>query len=183
MAKRKGMIGHNPLAWLSDADDSPKKAGTKKDKPKKSAGKKSKASATGKKTAPKKKIVAKKSAVKKPVAKKDTKVKTVNKKKPAAASDTVSKARVIELSSVQAISQVAEQHKQWMEILNSESVIKIDASQVTSIDAASLQLIYALWKEANKLDIDISWQGHSDALLDAARLLGLESSLQLNKAA
>ncbi len=180
MAKRKGMIGHNPLAWLSDAEDDPKKA-----EPKKSAGKKSKASATGKKTAPKKKTIAKKTAAKKPVSKKDTKVKTVNKKKTAAVaeSDTASKAHVIELSSVQAISKIAEQHKQWMEILNLESAIKIDASQVTSIDAASLQLIYALWREANKLDIEISWQGPSDALLDAARLLGMESSLQLDKAA
>ncbi len=181
MATRKGMIGHNPLAWLSGAEDKPKKStGTKKVRVR----------TTGKKKAPKKKAAIKKTvAVKvvKPKAVSRKKVKTVPKKdlksKDSNLKDTGPKESVIELSSMQAISQVSDLHRQLMEMLSSESDIAIDGSQVTSIDAASLQLIYALWKEADKSGKNISWQNPSGALCDAARLLGMESGLQLNKAA
>lgn len=186
MVKRKGMIGHNPLAWLSDVEN----------KPKKSAGnKKNRARATDKKATPKKKLSSKKSTKKKTTAKKSVaktpikekavirkKVKTVP-KKSMKSNDTNPKERVIELLSMQTIAQVSDLHKQWMDMLNSEGDIALDGSQVTSIDAASLQLIYTLWKEANKMKKNISWLNPSAALCDATRLMGMESGLQLSKAA
>ncbi len=194
----KTMIGLDPLAWLSPD----KSSAASKNKPakKKSAKKK----VAKKKTAKKKvqsKVTKKKVAKKKVVSKK-----AVHKKAPQKASEVVKKVKlpivelvaepqtmeaetneteenpvmgsVIKLNDVQDISQVGELQQKIVALMNDSDIV-FDGSEVERIDAASLQLLTCVFKQAEKYGSKVSWQASSDALKKAAELLGLTEDLSL----
>ena len=59
----------------------------------------------------------------------------------------------------------------------------LDASAVTRIDAAGLQLLYAAVTEARSRGVRVSWAGASASVRDGARILGLAAALALPGAA
>lgn len=85
----------------------------------------------------------------------------------------------VTLSNVQDISMVTELHKQVGELINAQDVV-FDGSAVERIDAASLQLIACAFKQAEKYDNKVTWQGKSEALIKSAGLLGLTEALNLH---
>lgn len=156
MAKqKKSMIGLDPLAWLKDeAEDAEI---VEEDK-------------TVSKAKPKEKTAAKKTT-----AKKTAKAKTSKTKK----SD---KDMVFKIQAVQDISIVTDVYSELKELLSNKKVV-LEGDQVERIDAASLQLFYSFIEQAKEDGIDVVWRSPSDALLNNAKLLGMEEALQLNNAA
>ena len=63
-------------------------------------------------------------------------------------------------------------------IKEGEEVV-FDGSDVERIDAASLQLITCIFKQAEEYGSKVSWQASSDALKKASQLLGLTKALDL----
>lgn len=61
--------------------------------------------------------------------------------------------------------------------------LAFDASGVTRIDAAGLQLLYAAVVEARSRGVRVSWAGASASVRDGARILGLAAALALPDAA
>jgi ABC-type transporter Mla MlaB component len=66
---------------------------------------------------------------------------------------------------------------------NTAGTITIDASAVTSIDTASMQLFLALHQEAKRADRQVSIDFPSDKFLEAAGLLGVSNALGVDKLA
>ncbi|VAW98231.1 hypothetical protein MNBD_GAMMA23-34 [hydrothermal vent metagenome] len=199
----KTMIGLDPLAWLSPDKSSAasKKKPVKKKLAKKKVAKKKVAKKNIQNKITKKKVAKKKVAKKKVVSKK-----TVHKKVPQKVSMDTEKVEqpivelvaepqmmeaetneteenpvmgsVIKLNDVQDISQVGELQQQIVALMNDSDII-FDGSEVERIDAASLQLLTSVFKQAEKYGSKVSWQASSDALKKAAELLGLTEELSL----
>ena len=60
---------------------------------------------------------------------------------------------------------------------SSSAVINVDTLQ--RVDTAVLQLLTTFFKRMSELELDVSWDGCSEELQAAARLLGLEQVLNL----
>lgn len=80
---------------------------------------------------------------------------------------------VILLPSVQTIETVKLLHEEVRHHFNRLGPITIDASQVESVDAASLQLLAILFQSSRQLAKTITLIEPSPAFLKASRLLGL----------
>ncbi|GAB3789649.1 STAS domain-containing protein [Dyella agri] len=57
--------------------------------------------------------------------------------------------------------------------------VALDGSQVERVDTAALQLLLLLRRELDKHGSTLAWRGASEALNDAAGLLGLARILEL----
>lgn len=64
-----------------------------------------------------------------------------------------------------------------------ESAITLDGRQVERTDTAALQLLLLFRRELALRGANLSWLGASEALLEAASLLGLTQTLELPAAA
>ena len=89
----------------------------------------------------------------------------------------------ITLASTLNIQNVAELYEQFSKGLDSQDIIEIDASEVVSIDTATLQLLIVLKQEAVKLHKEVTIDFPSDKFIEAAELLGLERMLEVDQAA
>lgn len=58
-------------------------------------------------------------------------------------------------------------------------VVTLDGGAVSRVDAAGLQLVYALVASGQRRGITVTWESASRALADAATITGLASSLGL----
>ena len=94
--------------------------------------------------------------------------------------DTESK---VVLDSVLNIQNVKGLYDELLSILNTDGVIEIDASAVSSIDTATLQLLIVFKQEAIKLHKEVSIDFPSDRFIEAAELLGLAEMLDVESAA
>ena len=56
---------------------------------------------------------------------------------------------------------------------------RIYASDVTRVDTAALQLIASFIIHMNKSGVSVTWDGVSDEVIAAAKLLGMEQTLNL----
>ncbi len=193
----KTMIGLDPLAWLSPDKSS---AASKKKPAKKKVTKKNVQNKVTKKKVAKKKLAKKKVISKKTVHKKAPQKVSVDTEKveqpivelvaesvvepqtmEAETKETEENpvmGSVIKLNDVQDISQVGELQQQIVALMNSSDIV-FDGSEVERIDAASLQLLTCVFKQAEKYSSKVSWQASSDALKKAAELLGLTEELSL----
>lgn len=175
--RKKQMIGYDPLAWLKDdADDEPVSAAS----PVKSEQEKS----LVKKTTSEEKTIASvnmqsdktSQAVEQPV--RIIESQDMNKNATSSDNNDSQQLLCIKLESNQNIAQVAELHEQLCATTGYSELV-INAESVERIDAASLQLLCALFIEAEKYEFRITWQNPSVALTDSAGLLGLKSRLSL----
>ncbi|AEG00562.1 STAS domain-containing protein [Methylomonas methanica] len=89
----------------------------------------------------------------------------------------------IVLESVQNIQTVAKLHQQLQCMLDECDKIDIDASAVTQIDTASLQLLLVLKLTAIKSHKEVSIDFPSEKFMEAANLLGLSEMLSVDQAA
>ena len=89
----------------------------------------------------------------------------------------------ITLASTLNIQNVAELYEQFSKGLDSQDIIEIDASEVVSIDTATLQLLIVLKQEVVKLHKEVTIDFPSDKFIEAAELLGLERMLEVDQAA
>lgn len=84
----------------------------------------------------------------------------------------------VEISGIEALYQLMQQ---GLSATPSELIITAEA--VGRIDAASLQLLAVLCREARSLEMTVTWRKPSSALLRSAQLLGLTEVLELKEAA
>lgn len=98
------------------------------------------------------------------------------------AGNDVGQETVLQLKDIQDVSSLAELFTQWKDQQWGAKFI-IDAGEVTRIDAASLQCVYAFILEAKTHDTEIEWRNPSDAVCEAASLLGMKEGLHLSACA
>lgn len=91
--------------------------------------------------------------------------------------------RTIILAAVQTIQNVAQLQETLIQALDSSDKIEIDASAITQIDTASLQLLVILKQTAIKLQKEVVFDFPSDKFIEAASLLGLDTLLEVDQAA
>lgn len=89
----------------------------------------------------------------------------------------------IVLEPIQNIQNVSLLHQKLQQILDTEEKIDIDASAVTQIDTATLQLLLVLKLSAAKLQKEVNIDFPSQKFIDAAYLLGLAEMLSVDQAA
>lgn len=64
-------------------------------------------------------------------------------------------------------------------VVNEQEPVLLDAGSVERIDTATVQLLCAFVRERAEHSRGVTWQGTSAALLEAARLLGVQTLLAL----
>lgn len=92
------------------------------------------------------------------------------------------KTQHIILDSVQNIQNVSQLYIQLLHALENGEKIDIDASAITQIDTATLQLLLVLKQTAIKQQIDVQIDFPSDKFIEAANLLGLSEMLDVDRA-
>jgi len=75
------------------------------------------------------------------------------------------------------IAEAEAMHQQFSAILDAQVDISINAADLSRVDAAGVQLLYALAKEAKSRSIKLTWESVSDALTGAASTLGLSEGM------
>ncbi len=93
------------------------------------------------------------------------------------------KVQQIVLESVQNIQNVSQLYEQALYALQNSEKIDIDASAITSIDTATLQLLLILKRTAIKRQKEVSIDFPSDKFIEVANLLGLAEMLDVDQAA
>jgi ABC-type transporter Mla MlaB component len=88
----------------------------------------------------------------------------------------------IVLDSVQNIQNVSQLYEQALYALQNSEKIDIDASAITSIDTATLQLLLILKRTAIKRQKEVSIDFPSDKFIEVANLLGLSEMLDVDQA-
>jgi hemoglobin-like flavoprotein/anti-anti-sigma regulatory factor len=86
---------------------------------------------------------------------------------------------LLELQAIQDISQSAALKTEMLSLLENQQTIQIDASRVERIDGTALQLLCALFVQAENNGVSLQWLEPSDAFLQAAKYSGLTSVLNL----
>ncbi len=85
-----------------------------------------------------------------------------------------------ECDAVMDIAAVADLKSQLQALLAGEEGIVLDGDNVERIDGAALQLLASFYREASRLGTPPRWQGASEALTQAATLLGLSTHIGLD---
>lgn len=86
----------------------------------------------------------------------------------------------IMLDAVLNIRHINELHESLLKAFESRDTLEIDASAVTAVDTATLQLLTVLKQEAVKSGKQVVFDFPSEKLIDSARLLGLAELLEID---
>ncbi|PIE41571.1 MAG: hypothetical protein CSA49_02725 [Gammaproteobacteria bacterium] len=84
---------------------------------------------------------------------------------------------VIELPDVVDISKAEILYELFKESFDKGEVLQLDASQVTRIDTAGLQLLYSLQESLKRRHGSVKISKPSDAFMQCAQLVGFEKAL------
>ena len=95
---------------------------------------------------------------------------------PAAAANTATVAQLDAGDSLR-IADVGERTRAWRGALASATAVRIDAGRLEAVDAAGVQLLLAVRREAARRAIGFEWAGVSQALRRNAATLGLAGEL------
>ena len=68
---------------------------------------------------------------------------------------------------------------QLQEVLSQEKNVTLNGGSIERVDTAALQVLWAFNREATQRQLSVKWAAASDALLQAATLLGLAASMGL----
>ena len=71
------------------------------------------------------------------------------------------------------IAEAEAMHQQLSAILDAGVDISITSKNLSRVDAAGVQLLYAFVKEAKVRSLALTWESVSDALMEAVTVLGL----------
>jgi len=77
------------------------------------------------------------------------------------------------------ISAVGQMHAEFIGVFEKKQAIEISAGSLQKIDGAGVQMLVALFAQAERNQTEIKWKDTSAPLLDAAALLGVSKQLQL----
>lgn len=80
------------------------------------------------------------------------------------------------------ITVVEELYGHLRKAIEERHVVEIEAEQIERVDGSVLQLFAAFCVEAREVGVVVTWKSVSDALKNAAHILGLEEVLGLNAA-
>ena len=86
----------------------------------------------------------------------------------------------ITLDAVLNIRHINELHESLLKAFESRDTLEIDASAVTTVDTATLQLLTVLKQEAVKSGKHVAFDFPSEKFIDSARLLGLAELLEID---
>ncbi|WP_347987395.1 STAS domain-containing protein [Methylomonas sp. AM2-LC] len=98
------------------------------------------------------------------------------------ATETTPVVTSIALDSIMNIRNVAELHERFCLALDGSNKIDIDASAVTVVDTATLQLLLILKQTAIKMQKQVVIDFPSDKFIEACDLLGISALLEVDKA-
>ena len=105
---------------------------------------------------------------------------TIDETGPDAADNAQSELTNLTLDEVMNIQGVTALYEKLRKIFDEYPQIDIDASNVQSIDTASLQLLIIIKQEAIKLHKQLVFDFPSEAFIEAAKLLGLDEMLEID---
>ncbi len=87
---------------------------------------------------------------------------------------------LLDLPAALTVQEVSRMRNEWQMLLTKQTSLLIDASVVTEVDTAGIQLLLAFLKECEVKPDDISFDPPaSDVFLNAAHLLGINHLLGL----
>lgn len=86
----------------------------------------------------------------------------------------------IMLDAVLNIRHINELHESLLKAFESRDTLEVDASAVTTVDTATLQLLTVLKQEAVKSGKHVAFDFPSEKFIDSARLLGLAELLEID---
>ena len=89
----------------------------------------------------------------------------------------------IVLEPIQSIQNIGLLHQRLQRVLDTQEKLDIDASAVTQVDTATLQMLLVLKLTAVKLQKEVNIDFPSQKFIDAAYLLGLAEMLSVDQAA
>jgi anti-anti-sigma factor len=78
------------------------------------------------------------------------------------------------------IAGAAQLREQLLQALTSKQPVVLNAANVEKVDTAALQVLTAFFKDADAQNLDVQWKEPTQAVKNAAQLLGLAGSLRLN---
>lgn len=78
------------------------------------------------------------------------------------------------------ISVVAQKHTEFREALEKKQAIEVSAGELQRVDGAGMQMLVALFRQAEQDQLEIKWKDTSESLRDAALLLGVKDYLHLD---
>jgi ABC-type transporter Mla MlaB component len=182
--QEKEVIGFDPLAWMDEESTETEIAESEKTK------------------APEQEIKAEHVEEEKPVVEKEINIdaslkepalseeeKPVGEEMPVASepsieqtTDSTDKSKIT-LDAILNIQGVSALYEQLHVLLEEQERIEIDASSVSTIDTAALQLLVVLKQTAIKLHKEVIIDFPSDKFIEAAELLGLSEMLEVDQAA
>ena len=99
-----------------------------------------------------------------------------------AAAESVAVSGDVVLSGRLGIAEAEAMHQQFTQILDAQVDITLTTEDLSRVDAAGVQLLYALVKEAKARSIALCWASVSDGLLEAATALGLQDQMNFAEA-
>jgi len=85
----------------------------------------------------------------------------------------------IKLDGVVNIAKADALHHELEDVIKNAAPIVIKAKTLQRIDTAVLQLLSSFFYSMSELELSVTWDGVSEELQAAAKLLGLEKSLNL----
>ncbi|MGZ4960755.1 MAG: STAS domain-containing protein [Methylomonas sp.] len=100
-----------------------------------------------------------------------------------APADSAPACGVIALEPVLTINNAAQWHQRFLDALDNNDKIEIDASAVTMVDTSTLQLLLILKRTAIELQKQVVIDFPSDKFVEAAKLLGISQILEVDSAA
>lgn len=102
-----------------------------------------------------------------------------NKKKSVANSNK--KVSRVTLAKHQDISIISNLHGRLKKCANRQVGVDLNTENVESVDASTLQLLLSFVRQVRSDGNNVNWQSSSPALLDSARLIGMEDELFLSQ--
>lgn len=90
------------------------------------------------------------------------------------------KNQVIQLSETSGIADIDELFKTLKPVLEKNAPVTMDASNITSIDTTSMQLLLSFSQKMQINGNKVKWQKPSEEFCRAAKLIGIESHLGLD---
>jgi len=83
----------------------------------------------------------------------------------------------IKLEGAMSIAKAEGLHQQLEAALREYSCIEIDASEVSRVDTAIVQLLASFLTDAENSGVQVSWRSVSDEMKEGVRLLGMDQIL------
>lgn len=86
---------------------------------------------------------------------------------------------IVKLEGAMTIAKAEALHSQLEELFQSATATKIDATEVSRVDTAIVQLLVSFMNSMKASNINVAWNGVSEDFLAGAKILGMDQYLEL----